>query len=685
MAEVRIDQLEEASTKILADEQSIHISGEPGIGKSEFLRNIITQLESYYHIETHTVQRQHTSEILEQDLLHIVRRAAPERDSKPNQTVSGGGSGLGFGANWERDDRARDLLKLQDLTRGWSGYPLLVCVENIERISDDDKEVRGIIADIAAHLSEPVQLITVGRVSELSECGVEEIQLKLYTIEETRRFLESEYEEVTDDTVSEVHNAAEGHPSYIRLLIDSSTDITDFQLPDNEVLDTIESRYIDALPADTEEFLREVAPLPELEEKVCSSVLEDFSPTEVEHLLKRLNRRDIVQSENRTDEGDRIYTIHYHFRMFLLQKHGDATDVHRKAIQHNLNELVRVITSDMDDRWTLSMPYSFRIRYHLQQLGNGEVTPEAFREEVDRADIAYPVRGVVMVYAGMGIMPSEAVPLFRQEHELFGDWILESVDNQPQAQFVVKITEWLLSQLADDDPMHLSEVEVEGSMDDLPAEAQPFADLEMSEEFAKKVHQSRLHLLQYFLNQEPYCKKTHREHTRSQMDLVGISFEVLKELKSAIDAVIRDSGVDSGLEAVMDEYKEGMGQQLSNTLSSNVDFYLLRNQMMDVGKEVFNSVHHDLILHTGLLADVAIEGGKELEKADNPGFALIWYSFFTMCLRNYDEESDDFERVRERFESTLEKRKQYEKGIEDPLFTAEDDVPAIDKQQASGD
>jgi len=64
-----------------------------------------------------------------------------------------------------------------------------------------------------------------------------------------------------------VHSKVEGHPLYLSLLTESTEDAADFELPEDAVFDTIEKRYIESLPAETEQFLRQVAVLPELSER----------------------------------------------------------------------------------------------------------------------------------------------------------------------------------------------------------------------------------------------------------------------------------------------------------------------------------------------------------------------------------------------------------------------------------
>lgn len=366
MAQVRDEQIQRAVSKVVDDGRDIHISGEPGIGKTEFLEHVQTRLPAEYTIEETTVRIHHDIPDLERDLLHIVRRAAVERDSKPNRVTSASGGAFGFSGGATVDDRVRDLYKLEDLTTNWSGDPLVLCIDDVHKIADDEQTVRGVVSEISDVLGDEIHLITVGQISAIK--GVEELHLNLYTLKETKKFLEAEYGDLPEETIKEVHSKVEGHPLYLSLLTESTEDAADFELPEAAVFDTIETRYIESLPAETEQFLRQVAVLPELSERTCTGIIDDRSATEIDRMLRRLNRQVIVQEVNRGDTGDKIYKIHERFREFLIQKHPNPQRVHRTAIEHHFQELLQKISEESDETWKEILPYSFHLRFHLTSL-----------------------------------------------------------------------------------------------------------------------------------------------------------------------------------------------------------------------------------------------------------------------------------------------------------------------------
>ncbi|KTG11484.1 hypothetical protein AUR64_04320 [Haloprofundus marisrubri] len=687
MVLVRTDRLDRAHSKIVDGGKDIHISGQPGIGKTEFLEALQERLSEDFAIEQKNVRIHHSPEDLHRDLLHLARRAANERDSKPNQltTLSGGigpvSGGIGV------DDRVRDPHKLEDLTRDWSGNPLILCVDNIHKIADDENIVRGIICELSDALGEHVHLITAGQISinQLSGArNVEEVHLNLYTIDETRFFLEHHFGSVSEDTVKNVYAVVEGHPLFLSLLTEASDNENDLHLPEGAVFDTIEERYIDGLPRDMERFLRQVAPLPELNERTCSGIIEDLSPIEADQILRELNRRVIVQQVYRTDNGDNIYKIHHHFREFLVRKHQNEIEVHRTAFQYHIQEQLSKLTGSNEDALIHSLPHSIHAGYHLKELHGDEPDAETFIEEIDRLDITYPERGIVMMYSGFGIIPTEIVDLWQQELTSLTDWVISTVENEHQAQLITGILEWALSQF-NEKPLTLEDVQIEGSIDDLPVEFQSVSTTDLSEEHAKRFQRLRIHCLRFFLIEEPYQSKVHREYLRNVVEVYGITPKILFRFRSRLKVILLDSELGNEFENLVQQYAETVGEELQNSLSSSLDFYNLRDQMLDIGQETFDNVHYKLLLNSGLLEEIAHQGGEILEEAENPVFAMFWYSLFTAYFRSQSSDSEAFETVKSLYLEQLEERKQYEQGITDPIINAEESAEKFEIEEPDAD
>lgn len=681
MVEVRQEKLQRAYSKIVDDGKDLHISGQPGIGKSEFLTNLHSRLSDDYNIKEQSVCKHHSPEDLESDLLHLARSAAAQRDLRPNQITSLSAGVLSlFNAGATKDDREEDRHKLKDLTSNWSGTPLVIFVDDIHKIADEEETVRDVINDSSTLLGDNVHLVTAGQISISKQNDVEEIHLNLYTHDQTRIFLEEMYGDITDDRIQEIHSAVEGHPLYLRLLSESADNLDDILFPpDDEVYTTIEERYIESLPPETEQFLRQVAPLPELDEKTCYGITDDFSITEIDRILRTLSQRVIVQQVNRTDDGHNIYKIHELFREFLAQKHQNEEQVHRKAFQYHLEEIGDKVLSGGKEAWANSLPHSFYAHYHLGMIYGG-IKPNHFVTELDQMDLAYPVRGIAVIYTSIAILPKDAPDIWKLEFPTFSDWIHNSIDQEPIAELIHQMVECFLSQF-DDNPKQLEDIQVEASLDDLPIESHPVNELDISEQHADQFRKSLRYMFKFFLADEPYRKKTHREHATKLFDMYGISMDVVFAFKNRMKALLSDSDIGDEFDEVTEQYSETLGQELENSLTSSLDFYKVSNQALDLGTDVLENFHYQALLSSGLLEEVVIEGGDVWEDAENPAFAMVWYAVFTAYFRQTEMNSEIFTEVKSRYIEQLEQRQEYEEQLESPMLNSAETAEKLDIEE----
>ncbi len=682
MARVRAEALDRAYSKITNDRKNIHISGEPGIGKSEFLQHLIGDLSDDFNVLQKDVRVHHTTEKLERDLLHLARSAAPESQSKRSELVSVSGGVAGISGGGTVDDRVRDLHKLGDLTANWSGEPLILCIDDIHKIDDDEKVIRDVIGEISSVLGNDVHLVTVGQISGIHDKEVEEIHLNLFTISETKVFLHDEFGQLEEETVSNVHSAVDGHPLYLSLLTESTDSEEDLVLPEDEVLDSIEENYIDGLSPEEYRFLRQVAPLPELDEKTCSGVTEDWSSVEIDRLLRGLNRRTIVQEVNRTDDGHKIYKIHEVFRDLLTRKHRNQKEVCRQALHHHLEEISYHVTEGGEDSLLESLPHSFYVKYHLQVVYGEDAGVDKLLEEINQTELEYPHRGFVVVYSGFSVLPQDIVDLWQQELSHFQDWIFENTENEIQAELVCRIIEWVLSQFGDEDPMVLSDINIEGSLNDIPEAEQPIQDMELSDQHAKRMQKAWLDILRFFLTKEPYKTKMHRQQVDKTFEIYGISEELIFEFRDQCKSTLSNSDLGDEFESFLEGSVSSMGEEFKRSTKSSIDFYEVRDQAIEMGQKIFDDLHYQILVNSGVLADVAEEGGEVLQKAENPVFAMFWYSLFTVYFRDKTPDSEDFDQFKELYLNQLEKRREYEKQIQDPIIRAKNSAESLGLEEA---
>jgi len=465
-----------------------------------------------------------------------------------------------------------------------------------------------------------------------------------------------------------------------------STDIEeDLVLPEDEVLDSIEKNYIDGLSREEYRFLRQVAPLPELDEKTCNGVTEDWSSVEIDNLLRGLNRRTIVQEVNRTDDGHKIYKIHEVFRDLLIRKHRNQKEVCRQALYHHLEEISYHVMEGSEDSLLESLPHSFYVKHHLGAIYGEDAGANELLEEINQTELEYPHRGFIVIYSGFSVLPQDVVNLWQRELSHFQKWIFENTENEIQAELVCHIIEWGLSQFGDENPMVLSDINIEGSLDDIPEAEQAIQDMELSDQHAKRMQKAWLHVLRFFLTEEPYKTKTHRQQVNKTFEVYGISEELIFEFRDQCKSTLRNSDLGDEFEGFLEASVTSMGEEFKGSTKSSIDFYEVRDQSIEMGRKLFDDFHYQVLLNSGVLADVAEKGGEVLENAENPVFAMFWYSLFTVYFREKAPDSEDFAQVKELYLNQLEKRRGYEKQIQDPIIMAKNSAESLGLEEAEMD
>jgi hypothetical protein len=240
----------------------------------------------------------------------------------------------------------------------------------------------------------------------------------------------------------------------------------------------------------------------------------------------------------------------------------------------------------------------------------------------------------------------------------------------------------VLSQFGDEDPVELSEIRVEGSMDDLPIESQSFDELDVSEVQAQRIESSFKNILSYFLIEEPYRSSTHRRTARKQIESYGISVDLLSEFRSEVKRTVIQSQFGEEFESLVEQYVETVGQEFEGSLTSSLDFHGLRDQMMELGRGAFDDLHEDLFIDTGVLEEIVVNGGEVLEEAENPAFAMLWYHFYFAYL-GQQPSADVPEGLQERYHQLVRARKAYEVDLDEPMFKADeaDELAELDTME----
>lgn len=319
----------------------IHISGEPGIGKTTIIDQIAMGIQGY-DTDIRNIRPNHGLNDFFREICHSLFNNLPEELKEEGRKFTGISIGPVGGLSWDSDEpeatRAnfgyRDaLLKLAELFPETES--LLICLDNIHELTDDERAIKGAIEEAAETLPQHVSLITTGRLTipDLDNA----VSLGIFTEEQTRRLLRKAFPDISDDKVQSIREQVEGHPLYLGLLIESNDDPAAIELPDEDVYTEIEKRYLRFLSSDEHRLLRATAPLRELNEAVCTQVLPEeyeLDRVSVAHILDSLSTRTIVQTTGRNHAGLTTYKVHDVFRDFLNNRWDRKDETEQLAFQY---------------------------------------------------------------------------------------------------------------------------------------------------------------------------------------------------------------------------------------------------------------------------------------------------------------------------------------------------------------
>jgi len=147
--------------------------------------------------------------------------------------------------------------------------------------------------------------------------------------------------------------------------------------------------------------------------------------------------------------------------------------------------------------------------------------------------------------------------------------------------------------------------------------------------------------------------------------------ELLTEFKDTVIGVILDSELGDEFQAIIDQYFESLGQVIEGTLLSSLDTRQLRDQSIVFSEKMFDSIHEDLLLDSGVFEEIALEGGNLLEQAENPGFALAWYSMAISYFRDHPVNAETMDLLEDRFDRMLDERRSYEEELDQPMLSVD--------------
>ena len=672
---IRKERAEQVVSKISDDQKSVHVYGIPGMGKSEFLNTIQRRLSPEFDIIRVTVHLQDDPNVLYQDLLTHVHNEAPFLTSSRNKVtgLSAGFGPISFGGSY--NDQKRSINKIEELLSDWGTPSLVVIVEDIDKLDQSDSVTRDIIKELDSVFSkEEVPVITSG---EIGDTPIEEFHLNTFTEGQTREFLENKFPDPSGEDIRYLHRLVEGHPLYLKMIADSADTLENVDLPEEQVYDNIEELYLRNLSSEELGFLRRSAPLPQLDPDICSRVLEEFDKDQCTKLLESLANKVIVRNENRADRGYRVYHIHNLFRQVLLERLDNEDEIRRAAFVERASIISDILQEGTDeDVLHRISPHTMLASKHIESLYDS-VTAEVVYNELSKSDLTVIGRGFISILILTTAGPDEVGKAAELTHNDFCEKLSEIEElNSTQKQLIISVSEYLVGKLDNNSikDKSLTEISISGDMEELPDEDEflESADLDISPKQQQKLLNSYTNLKYFFFRDEPYSKDKYRKLLEGTISNFGISPDLIIELAETCTSVLEKSDAGEELAELIESRFEDISEQIYKQSAGFSDFYLARDIGIDLGNEVVQEFLNKQVIEDGIIINMAIEGGEVLEKAENPIFAVIWYSLFSALVLDRDVDSSASEILLERQQKAIDRREEFEEKVSDPIIESAD-------------
>lgn len=347
---------ERVSIFINGGESLVHISGEPGVGKTWILSRTKQEYRGRYDIAVETIGEHYQIDDFYRVIYHAILQNLPEELKKEDTKLRGLSVGPVGGASWDKDSPDAPVLRqnYRDVLKEIADfYPdknnLLICIDDIHKLSTTHQEVKDAVKEAARLLEGNITLVTAGQLKFDSLSST--VDISTFTAEQSILHLKEAFPEIPDQDAKKIHDELGGHPLYLDLLIESNDGDGPPTVPKGDIYNEIEKRYLKSLSDDEERFLLATSPLQILNEKVCAYVTPETHEVDqvtASRLLRSLSDRVIVQELGRDQNHLSQFKIHDTFREFLLGRLDDDEEIatHSRAFEYYAGQTRDLIASD---------------------------------------------------------------------------------------------------------------------------------------------------------------------------------------------------------------------------------------------------------------------------------------------------------------------------------------------------
>ncbi len=234
-------EIEEHLFALIDDKADLlHISGEPGVGKTWMIEKIDRAYSGSKDVEIASIGSHLDVEDFYRNIYRSTLDNLPEDKKEEGRRLTGVGVGPVGSVSWDAEsaDAPQVQFKYRDVLEGVAElYPedqhLLLCIDDIHKLSIEEDAIRDAIREAADLLTENITLITSGQISfhRLDT----EVSISTFTEQQTKSLLQNEFKHLSEQEAAEIHRELGGHPLYIGLLIEANEPEEIPEIPKGEV------------------------------------------------------------------------------------------------------------------------------------------------------------------------------------------------------------------------------------------------------------------------------------------------------------------------------------------------------------------------------------------------------------------------------------------------------------------
>jgi len=301
-------KIEDQIHKFIEGKKShLHLFGEPGVGKTQLLENISDKYRGEIDVEIIRIREHNGIGQVFKNLAWTIYENLPKKATKNDRKLTGIslGAGASAGVSWENTgpEASKPTQTISNIIQDCVGYypddkRLLICIDDVHKISDNDYEVYDVLEEISDLLPEQIVLISSGQITYSN--GDTAIRVGKFSEQQTSTMLTNHFINLSRERIADIHKQLDGHPLYINLLINSNDPDESPEIPKYDIQEEIQRRYLQSIPREHRRFLRITSPLPFLSLETCSWVLPDDTPfdrTMIKDILYDLSGRSIIRKE----------------------------------------------------------------------------------------------------------------------------------------------------------------------------------------------------------------------------------------------------------------------------------------------------------------------------------------------------------------------------------------------------